>query len=259
MKKTVVSVATLTAITGVAATAVSADEYTIASGDTLWGIANEVGTSVADLKADNELSSDIIFPGDVLTVNPEAAEEAPAPASNESSYIVKPGDTLWAIGAEFSLDYNEIMKWNNLSSDLIFVGQELSIDGSAVSAPAVEEAPAVETVEEPVVEEVQEVEPAAEVVEAPVVEEVQEVEPAEEVVEAPVVEEVQEVEPAIEVVEEPVVEEIQEVEPAEEVVEEPTAEEIAAQEAEELAATQAAEQAEADRLAAEEAAAQQAA
>ncbi|MEY8559282.1 LysM peptidoglycan-binding domain-containing protein, partial [Jeotgalicoccus halotolerans] len=175
MKKTVVSVATLTAITGVAATAVSADEYTISSGDTLWGIANEVGTSVADLKADNELSSDIIFPGDVLTVNPEEAEKAPAPASNESTYIVKPGDTLGQIGAEFSLDYNEIMKWNNLSSDLIFVGQELSIDGSAAAEPAaeVEEAPAVE--------EVQEAEPAAEVEEAPAVEEVQEAEPAVEV------------------------------------------------------------------------------
>src|SRR5699024_4181377 len=169
MKKTVVSVATLTAITGVAATAVSADEYTISSGDTLWGIANEVGISVAELKADNKLSSDLIFPGDVLTVNAE--EAAPAPASNESSYIVKPGDTLWQIGAEFSLDYNEIMKWNSLSSDLIFVGQELSIDGSAAAEPAaeVEEAPAVE--------EVQEVEPAVEV-EEPAVEEVQEAAPA---------------------------------------------------------------------------------
>ena len=205
MKKTVVSVATLTAITGVAATAVSADEYTISSGDTLWGIANEVGTSVADLKADNELSSDIIFPGDVLTVNPEEAEEAekaPAPASNESTYIVKPGDTLWQIGAEFSLDYNEIMKWNSLSSDLIFVGQELSIDGSAAA------------------------EPAAEVEEAPAVEEVQEVEPAVEV-EEPAVEEVQEAAPAVEV-EEPTVEEVQEAAPAVE-VEEPTEEELAAE------------------------------
>src|SRR5699024_7680874 len=201
MKKTVVSVATLTAITGVAATAVSADEYTISSGDTLWGIANEVGISVAELKADNKLSSDLIFPGDVLTVNAE--EAAPAPASNESSYIVKPGDTLWAIGAELSIDYSEIMKWNNLTSDLIFVGQELSVDGTAVAAPAVEEVPAAAEVveEEPAAEEVQETAPAAEVVEeVPAVEEVQEAAPAAEVVEEePAAEEVQEAAPAAEV------------------------------------------------------------
>src|SRR5699024_5349122 len=233
MKKTVESVATLTAITGVAATAVSADEYTIASGDTLWGIANEVGTPVADLKADNDLSCDISFSADVLKVNPEEAEEAekaPAPASNESTYIVKPGDTLWQIGAEFSLDYNEIMKWNNLSSDLIFVGQELSIDGSAAAEPAAEEAPAVE--------EIQEAAPAVEVEEEPAVEEEQEAAPAVEVEEEPAVEEVQEAAPAVEVEEEPAVEEVQEAAPAVE-VEEPTEEELAAEEAEAQAAAEA--------------------
>src|SRR5699024_9654514 len=186
------------------------------------------------------LSSDIIFPGDVLTFNPEEAEEAekaPAPASNESTYIVKPGDTLWQIGAEFSLDYNEIMKWNSLSSDLIFVGQKLSIDGSAAAEPSAEEAPAVEEVqeavpaveveEEPAVEEEQEAAPEVEVEEEPAVEEEQEAAPA--VEEEPAVEEVQEAAPEVEVEEAPAVEEVQEAAPAVE-VEEPTEEELAAEE-----------------------------
>src|SRR5699024_2755878 len=120
MKKTVVSVATLTALTGVAATAVSADEYKVSSGDTQWGIANEVGTSVTQLKEENKLNNDLIHPGDVLTLNAEEVE-APAPVNEKHTYTVKSGDTLSQIGEEFSLDYKEIMKLININSDLLFV------------------------------------------------------------------------------------------------------------------------------------------
>ena len=217
MKKTVVSVATLTALTGVAATAVSADEYKVSSGDTLWGIANEVGTSVAQLKEENKLNNDLIHPGDVLTVNAEEVE-APAPVNENHTYTVKSGDTLSQIGEEFSLDYKEIMKLNNLNSDLIFVGQVLIISNDA---PQEEVAVATEEVSEEVtVDEVAEEETSDQTTEEVVAEEVTVEESTEEVAAA----------------------------------EQAEAERVAAEEQaqEEAAAQAAAEQAEADRVAAEE-------
>ena len=244
MKKTVVSVATLTALTGVAATAVSADEYKVSSGDTLWGIANEVGTSVTQLKEENKLNNDLIHPGDVLTLNAEEVE-APAPVNENHTYTVKSGDTLSQIGEEFSLDYKEIMKLNNLNSDLIFVGQVLIISNDA---PQEEVAVATEEV---TVDEVAEQETSDQTTEEVVTEEVTVEESTEEVAAAEQAE-------ADRVAAE---EQAQEVAAAQKAAEEAEAERVAAEEqAKEAAAAQeAAEQAEAERVAAEQKAQEEAA
>lgn len=49
------------------------------------------------------------------------------------TYIVKPGDSLWSIAKKFNVGVNEIKRANNLSSNLINVGQELTIPGVAPS------------------------------------------------------------------------------------------------------------------------------
>ena len=44
-----------------------------------------------------------------------------------STYTVSVGDTLWAISRKFGVTITQLKSWNNLSSDMIYVGQKLSI------------------------------------------------------------------------------------------------------------------------------------
>ena len=223
MKKTLLSVATVTALTGIASHNISAAEYTVESGDTLWSLANENGTSVSSLKEVNGLSGDLIIPGDVIELDADAEATEEAPQENDGTYVIKSGDTLFEIGQKFNVDYQKIMEWNNLSSDLIYAGKTLIVAASA--------APATETVEEaPEVQEAPAVEEAPEVQEAPAVEEQAEV-----VEEAPAVEETVQDQPSA-----------------------PAAEQNNNQAAEQRAAEQrAAEQAAAEQRVAEQAAAEQ--
>ncbi|WP_330166187.1 LysM peptidoglycan-binding domain-containing protein [Salinicoccus halitifaciens] len=224
MKK-LLSVGTAVAVSSIIAANAEASEkgHEVQSGDTLSEIAAANSTTVSALKAANDLSSDLIFPGQVLQVAEVAEEKAETEAG---VYVIQPGDTLFEIAVEFDLTVKELMDLNNLTSDLIFPGNELIVSKDAVAEVAPVQAP--EVVEEEVVyeepaevveEEVVYEEPAAEVVEEEVVYE----EPATEVVEEEVVYE----EPAAEVVEEEVVYE----EPAAEVVEEEVYEEPAAEQA----------------------------
>lgn len=69
MKKTVVAIAAGLIIAGSGSTQAFAAEYKVQDGDSLWKISNENNVSIKQLKEDNNLSSDIIFPNQTLQVN----------------------------------------------------------------------------------------------------------------------------------------------------------------------------------------------
>lgn len=56
-------------------------------------------------------------------------------------YVIKSGDTLWAIAREFGTTVAKIKEWNNLKSDLIFPGQSLEVQGADLPAPKPEPKP----------------------------------------------------------------------------------------------------------------------
>ena len=100
--------------------------YTVKSGDTLTAIANKYSVSVSDLKSWNKLSSDTIYVGQKLAVKVGTSTTVKPVASN-SKYTVTSGDTLSGIALANKVSIAQLKQWNNLSSDLIFVGQQLTV------------------------------------------------------------------------------------------------------------------------------------
>ncbi|GAE94394.1 cell wall-binding protein [Gracilibacillus boraciitolerans JCM 21714] len=93
----------------------SAAEYEVEKGDSLWKIAEEHNTSVAELKEINELVSDVIQTNQILQID------------KEITYIVERGDSLSKIAKEHKVTVGDLKDWNNLETDLIIIGERLTI------------------------------------------------------------------------------------------------------------------------------------
>ncbi|PCX47589.1 LysM peptidoglycan-binding domain-containing protein, partial [Listeria monocytogenes] len=104
-------------------------------GDSLWRIANNNKVTIANLKAWNNLKSDFIYPGQKLkvsagsTTNTNTAKPSTNNPSNSTvkTYTVKKGDSLWAISRQYKTTVDNIKAWNKLTSNMIHVGQKLTI------------------------------------------------------------------------------------------------------------------------------------
>lgn len=104
--------------------------YTVKSGDTLYAIANKYNISVDELKAANNLTSNTLSIGQVLLI--PTVEEPTTP--DENIYIVQRGDTLYAIANKYGMTVNELKSLNNLTGDVLSVGQKLVIsEGNAAT------------------------------------------------------------------------------------------------------------------------------
>ncbi|THE09754.1 LysM peptidoglycan-binding domain-containing protein [Bacillus timonensis] len=108
--------------------------YQVVSGDTLYSIAQRHGTTVDIIKKTNNLTSNLLGIGQTLTL-PSGGTATPAPTA-EATYQVVPGDTLYSIATRNGTSVDAIKRANNLSTNLLEVGQELAIPSGSSKAPA---------------------------------------------------------------------------------------------------------------------------
>ena len=100
--------------------------YVVKAGDSLWKIANSYGVSVSELKSANNLTSDLLSIGQQLKI--------PGGGVTSTIYVVKAGDSLWKIANSYGISVSELKSANNLTSDLLSIGQQLKIPSSAVAS-----------------------------------------------------------------------------------------------------------------------------
>ncbi len=93
--------------------------YQVKKGDTLYSIAKKYNISVNELMAINNLNNNNLSIGQLIKV--------PSGLSLVNSYIVEKGDTLYSIAKNFDVSVNKLKEYNNLSSNLLSVGQKILI------------------------------------------------------------------------------------------------------------------------------------
>lgn len=94
------------------------ETYIVQKGDSLYSIANKLNTTVEALKKTNNLTSNILSIGQVLKI-PTLEDIAGIP------YTVKKGDSLYSIAREYNTTVEAIKKANNLTTNLLSIGQQL--------------------------------------------------------------------------------------------------------------------------------------
>ena len=99
------------------------NNYIVQKGDTLYGISKKFNTSVQSIKELNNLKDNIISVGQNLIIS----------NNNEVNplecivYTVKKGDNLYSIAKKYNTTVDEIKRYNNLTSNLLNIGDRIVI------------------------------------------------------------------------------------------------------------------------------------
>ncbi len=110
--------------------------YTVQKGDTLYSIARKFNISVDSLKTINNLTSNTLTVGQLLKI-PSSGESEEGSSSgggvNYFLYTVQLGDSLYSIASKYETTVDALKAINNLTSNLLNIGQVLKIPTNNMS------------------------------------------------------------------------------------------------------------------------------
>lgn len=113
--------------------------YAVVAGDTLYGIARRFNTTVNAIRDLNNLTTDSLSIGQLLVI-PNGSPTLPPPSAEFDTYVVRPNDTLYSIARNYNVTVDQIKALNNLTNNLLSIGQTLKIPSTGGSSePALEE------------------------------------------------------------------------------------------------------------------------
>lgn len=109
--------------------------YTVKKGDNLLKISHRYNTTVAQIKSENQLSSNLLKVGEKLKISPDKklyrVVKTPAGKSNNEitmvNHKVRKGESLSVIARKYRTTIKAIVAENDLTSTLVKVGQQLKV------------------------------------------------------------------------------------------------------------------------------------
>jgi LysM repeat protein len=108
--------------------------YKVTAGDSLYIISRRFNVSISALKSLNGLTTETINIGQILKI-PTSAPTTAAPSPSSSNYTVASGDTLWKIASKYNTTVANLKAANNLSTDMLYIGQVLKVPTGTVQTP----------------------------------------------------------------------------------------------------------------------------
>ena len=112
----------------------TSEPYSVRTGDSLSRIAQRHGVALKDLRSWNNLSGDVIHPGQRLRVATTLLSSRKHPtllgSMGRPLHVVTRGETLWSISHRFAVEIADLRAWNRLKGSLIHPGQQLIIGES---------------------------------------------------------------------------------------------------------------------------------
>ena len=101
----------------------STNTYVVQKGDTLYGISRQHNTSAQKIRELNNLTNDLLVPGQVLILQDNNGDNP----SECVIYTVEKGDSLYSIAKKYNTTVDRLKQLNNLKSNLLSIGQILIV------------------------------------------------------------------------------------------------------------------------------------
>ena len=128
LQSNLISIGQKLVIPGFTDSASSNINYVVQKGDSLYSIASKYDTTVNDIKALNNLSSNILNIGQILKIPyEESVDIEPEEGAPTNTYVVQYGDTLYKIASDNNISVDELINLNNLTDYELYVGQILKL------------------------------------------------------------------------------------------------------------------------------------